>query len=763
MGVSIGALVPLVANLGLLAILAWVYSVFSVRISRLEVVSGRNRSVILGVAFGLGSALLMNMPVELQPGIFGDARGAPILLSGILGGPVAGLLTTGIGVAARYQLGGLGATGGCIYIMIFGAVGVGYHYLAKRWDAFEALDIRWLLSVSLAATAISMPVVFLLPPDLWAVVVTKIWPQLLGANLIGTAILGSLVRREDARVRLQIEMAEQERLARAGTAAKSRFLASMSHEIRTPLNAILGVMQLMERQELPRQAKDDLRVAREAGIFLVGLINQVLDFAKIEGGVVTLNPERFSLGALTSNLQSIFAGQAQKKGLRLEFVSVKEADGTFVADHEKIQQVLFNLVGNAMKFTEQGGIDVSVRVRRISASTRQTGQGENGASDYGSVELEFEVRDTGPGIAEADQTLIFEEFGQTETGRLEVNGTGLGLSISSRLADAMGGTLSVRSEPGKGATFIFTVPVELPDAAGGAADPGGDSGRDVVFGRDLMFDRDPASSLRTSEHHARPLRVLVVEDNSVNRMLARRFLEEDGHAVDFAINGEEATRRVIGHESDFDVVLMDIQMPVMDGVEATKLILGSNPSVPKPPIFALTANVMREQVDEYKRIGMKGVIGKPFRRSEIQALLAELGGNDSRAFQTTKGSFMQDDNGFMKDQDGGRIRNDLLVEAARVMTDGNVAQLCDLIEEQVMRLLKGMEEAGGDRAAIASMAHEIAGMLDNFGFKQASHDAGELETAARSEVPISGMLEAFDTGVRQDLDTVKKHLGTIDA
>lgn len=124
---------------------------------------------------------------------------------------------------------------------------------------------------------------------------------------------------------------------------------------------------------------------------------------------------------------------------------------------------------------------------------------------------------------------------------------------------------------------------------------------------------------------------------------------------------------------------------------------------------------------------------------------------------------MQDGDGFIKDQDGGRIRNDLLVEAARVMTDGNVAHLCDLIEEQVMRLLKGMAEAGGDRAAIASMAHEIAGMLDNFGFKQASYDAGELETAARGEAPISGMLEAFDAGVRQDLDTVKKHLGDIDA
>lgn len=260
-----------------------------------------------------------------------------------------------------------------------------------------------------------------------------------------------------------------------------------------------------------------------------------------------------------------------------------------------------------------------------------------------------------------------------------------------------------------------------------------------------------------------PLRILVVEDNGANRMLARRFLEEDGHGVDFAVDGEEATRRVIGHESDFDVILMDIQMPVMGGLEAAKLILGSNPSMPKPPIFALTANVMREQVEEYKRVGMKGVVGKPFRRSEIRALLARIGNAGHTVEKTVEQTVEPAEASFMNDDDGIRISCDLLLEAARVMTGGNVAQLCDLVDEQATRLLKELTEAAGDPEIVTSRAHEIAGMLNNFGFKQASCQAGALEIAARNGEQTSAMVEALDAAVRGDLDSVKKDFGNVGA
>ncbi len=573
-------LTPLIANVGALATVAWILTIFGRGTLTPTGERASGSPVMIGGVLGLTAALLMYVPVEFSPGIFADGRGAPILLSGIVGGPVAALVTGAIAVANRVWIGGAGMWAGASYIMVFTLISIAYWAVERRRDA-PRLGLARLMALAAAATIISIPTVIFIPAGKQMMVLVSLWPILGVSNVIGTVILGALLQRERDRIQAEAALAEQVTLAKQATAAKSKFIAAMSHEIRTPLNAVLGVLQIIDRKEVSPETYAKLKVAHDSGHFLLSLINQVLDFARIEANAVVASDDPFTVSTLVDGLRSIFKTQAAAKGIDFEVSIDDPGDTPLVGSFDHIRQILFNFLGNAVKFTDEGGV-------------RMTAWLERDADD--NMMVAVAVRDTGPGISPEDQELIFAEFGRSAKVADRYAGSGLGLSISQELARAIGGGITVDSALGKGATFTLRVPVRLGERQ--AAAPAPDSAADVP-----------------------PLRILIAEDNDINQMIVRALLEKDGHDLEIVADGRQAVERIETGADDFDVVLMDIQMPVMDGKEATLEIRKRVPDGGALPIIALTANAFKDHRDEYIALGMQDVVVKPI---EMEALRAAL-------------------------------------------------------------------------------------------------------------------------------------------
>ncbi len=376
-----------------------------------------------------------------------------------------------------------------------------------------------------------------------------------------------------------------EKKANAANEAKTRFLAAMSHEIRTPLNGVLGVLQLLEKRDFPGDVREKLKTAQHSGVFLLTLVNQVLDFARIEAGAVEIIEEDFTVSALIADLHSLFSTQAEQKKLEFDY-SVKGPSELWVfGAYDPIKQVLFNLIGNAIKFTDQGSVAVYADIQeRLN----------------GSVGLQFDVVDTGKGISDEEQKLIFDAFKQSETGRTSRMGSGLGLSISKNLTNMIEGKLEVKSKVDQGTTFTLWI--------------------DVVVAKEQKAPVQKSSEAVI----ASPLKILVAEDNDINQMIIEEMLTSDGHDFVLAENGEEAVEKVFQNGLSFDLILMDIQMPVMNGVEATKAIRKQIPDTEILPIYALTANAFKSQMDEYEAAGMQGTLTKPIDRPKLRSVLLKV-------------------------------------------------------------------------------------------------------------------------------------------
>lgn len=505
-----------------------------------------------------------------------------------------------------------------------------------------------------------------------------------------------VIRDVSRRKAFEHQLRDAKEAAEQASASKSDFLANMSHEMRTPLNGVIGSLSLVDHDGVDPETRNLIQAAEHSAETLLILIDDLLDLSRIEAGEVDLEPTVFSPQRKAAMISELFSPIAAKKSIELN-TSVDVPEGPFRADAGKIRQILINLVGNALKFTSRGSVDVSITY----------------LEDEPSSMMQFEVRDTGIGISKKDQTLLFDRFKQADSSRSRSHGgAGLGLAICKELVDIMGGRIRLTSAPGVGSTFTVTLPVERAvEAPASEAVPDGNNG---------------------------PLkgRILIAEDSETNAMVAKTMLDRLGLDYEHVVDGAAAVDTAL--HADFDIILMDVSMPILDGLEATRILRDRGYT---KPIVAMTAHALKEDRDAALAIGINSYLTKPVRPDALRQELAKW---LSESKETTD---MENRSGINRAEVDALWAGDL--EAF-----GSIAEI--FVAELDWRLPKLSEVQGSE---LEHLGHAIKGASANIGASRLCDLAFELEQrAASDEVEDHGELIER---IRQEATAVVRDLQDI--
>ena len=482
-------------------------------------------------------------------------------------------------------------------------------------------------------------------------------------------IFVSYIRDISERVAAQAELVDARDKAVAGEQAKAKFLAVMSHEMRTPLNGLLGSLQLLRGTKLNTRQRGFAEVMDTSGQLLLEHVNNVLDISRADAGQVKAVEQQFDLDELLHELTTSLGGQAKARGNSFSVAKLGDLPTAYIGDRGRLAQVLVNLVGNAIKFTTNG--EVALEIEAIE----------------GSDDVEFRVRDTGIGIADEDQARIFDDFVMIDSSyQREVEGTGLGLGIVQRLVSIMGGEIGVESQVGIGSTFWVRMPLPVaPETKVEAQEPNGE-----IAG-------EPGE-----------LQVLLVEDNEINRMVAREMLTQFGCHTTEAVDGREGVD--MASRSKFDLILCDISMPRMDGIEATSLIRASDGPNADTPIVALTAHALPEDLQRFRAAGMTDTIVKPLTFEEMQRVISQI---------TTRNGVEQheDANNALESLLGADRAREVMAQANGELREGlsKIQNICD---------------AEGDREEIRHISHKLCGVAAVIGLARLHETLTELEQSS---------------------------------
>jgi two-component system sensor histidine kinase TorS len=501
--------------------------------------------------------------------------------------------------------------------------------------------------------------------------------------------------------------------AEQASEAKTAFLATMSHELRTPLSGALGTLHLLADTRLQQEQRDYVDIIDAANTSLLDIVNDILGYSQLEAGKLNIENRRFDLPELLNNIKGLMMVSVREKGNEFRLQIDNEPARWLMGDSGKLHQILINLIGNANKFTDNGWITLAVEC--------------NPGADGTGMTLGFTVTDTGIGIAEDRQEEVFQAFTQVDASSARLyGGIGLGLAICERLVNALGGEISLRSEPGKGTRIGFEIDVEI-------CEP---------------IAQEQAASISTANFNSSE-RVLMVEDDATNSMVTLRYLQHLGHRVVAAQDGEEALALL--DQADFSLVLLDISLPGIDGLTILRHIrANADPEIAELPVIAMSAHVFTEEVEEYLAAGMNGFLGKPFSLEDLeQAIATAICVDEAIVAPGVK----------PVQADGARLIDASVIggDIARLGFD-NVEQLADLFFRSANPLVGQLLEAmrAADFETQRKLAHKLTGAAGNFGLERFCALLAGLESQAAKGIEATA---EFEHRLQNEFDLAVTALG----